>query len=443
MDYLSNDPETQKEMLAACGLGGVDELFGDIPRQALIQGLPDVPAGLSELEIDRLLRGLADKNALPRISYLGAGCYGHYIPAAVTAITSRSEFVTAYTPYQPEISQGLLQGIFEFQSMIATLTGMDAANASLYDGATALAEAAVMASLISRNETLLISETVHPEYRQTVQTYCTARNLTLKTIPMDASSGKTDAAALKALLAEKAAGVLVQSPNFFGQIEDLAGIGTLAHEAKSLFVPCFTEALSLALLKPHGAFGADIVVGEGQSLGIAAGFGGPHVGIMSCKAEYMRKLPGRIVGMTNDSQGREGFVLTLQAREQHIRREKAASNICSNQALCALTATVYMAAMGKTGLTHMAKVNYARAHYAALAFGSLPGIALKFGGPYFNEFVLECEDAAAVQKKLKAAGIAGGLSLGKFYPALKNCLLFCVTELVTKEDIDRTAEVLK
>jgi len=443
VDYLSNDPETQKEMLAACGLGGVDELFGDIPRQALIQGLPDVPAGLSELEIDRLLRGLADKNALPRISYLGAGCYGHYIPAAVTAITSRSEFVTAYTPYQPEISQGLLQGIFEFQSMIATLTGMDAANASLYDGATALAEAAVMASLISRNETLLISETVHPEYRQTVQTYCTARNLTLKTIPMDASSGKTDAAALKALLAEKAAGVLVQSPNFFGQIEDLAGIGTLAHEAKSLFVPCFTEALSLALLKPHGAFGADIVVGEGQSLGIAAGFGGPHVGIMSCKAEYMRKLPGRIVGMTNDSQGREGFVLTLQAREQHIRREKAASNICSNQALCALTATVYMAAMGKTGLTHMAKVNYARAHYAALAFGSLPGIALKFGGPYFNEFVLECEDAAAVQKKLKAAGIAGGLSLGKFYPALKNCLLFCVTELVTKEDIDRTAEVLK
>jgi len=443
VDYLSNDQDTRKEMLDACGLKHVEELFSDIPQQARLNKLLDIPAGLSEQETDRLIQKLVRKNNLPEISYLGGGCYEHYIPAAVTSLVNRSEFVTAYTPYQPEISQGLLQGIFEFQTMITQLTGMDAANASLYDGATALAEAAVMASLISRKDSLLIAETVHPEYRETVQTYCNARNLTLKTIPVNKESGKTDTRALKELLAEKTAGVLVQSPNFFGQIEDLQEIGDLVHEAKSLFVPCFTEALSLALLKPHGQFNADIVVGEGQSLGIPAGYGGPHVGIMACKNKYMRKLPGRIVGLTKDDQGREGFVLTLQAREQHIRREKASSNICSNQALCALRATVYMAAMGKTGMKHMGKVNYARAHYASQLFSSLPGIQLKFNGPFFNEFVLQCDDARAVQKKLKDQGIAGGLLLESYYPDMKDCLLFCVTEMVNKEDMDRTAEVLK
>jgi len=432
VDYLSNDQETRKEMLDACGLSQVEELFSDIPEQAHLKGLLDIPSGLSELEVDRLMRGLAGKNSLPEISYLGAGCYRHYIPAAVTSLVNRSEFVTAYTPYQPEISQGLLQGIFEFQTMISNLTGMDAANASLYDGATALAEAAVMASLISRNDRVIIAETVHPEYRETVETYCKARNLILETIPMNPETGKIDSALLKQLLTEKSAGVMIQSPNFLGQIEDLKEIGEMVHQAKSLFIPCFTEALSLAMLKPHGQFDADIVVGEGQSLGIAPGYGGPHVGIMSCKNKYLRKLPGRIVGLTHDAQGREGFVLTLQAREQHIRREKASSNICSNQALCALTATIYLAAMGKTGLQHMAKVNYARAHYASQLFAGLPGMQLKYNGPFFNEFVLQCQDAPEVLKKLKAQGIAGGVLLEKYYPSLKNCLLFCVTEMVSR-----------
>lgn len=442
MDYLSNDQETINEMLAACGLSREEELFSDIPEQARVKGSLNVPEGLSELEVDRLMNGLAAKNQLPEISYLGAGCYNHYIPAAVSSIVNRSEFLTAYTPYQPEISQGLLQGIFEFQTMVSNLTGMDAANASLYDGATALAEAAVMAVMISRKDGLLISETVHPEYRKTVETYCRARNLNLQTIPMDAHTGKTDTGALRSMVNKDIAAVLVQSPNYLGQIEDLQEIGSITHEAKSLFIPCFTEALSLALLKPHGEFDADIVVGEGQSLGIPMAYGGPLLGIMACKQKYLRKLPGRIVGMAQDSKGREGFVLTLQAREQHIRREKASSSICSNQALCALSATVYMAAMGKTGLQHMAKLNYNRAHYAAKILGEIPGIKLKYTGPFFNEFVLQCEDAAQVQRKMKDRGIAGGVSLESSYPALKNCLLFCVTEMISKEDMDRTTEVL-
>lgn len=443
MDYLSNNQEIRKEMLAACGVNRIDDLFCDIPEQFRIQELTDIPSGLSEWEVDRLVRGLAANNRLPGISYLGAGCYHHYIPASVSSLVGRSEFLTAYTPYQPEISQGLLQGIFEFQTMISVLTGMAGANASLYDGATALAEAAVMANLISRNNRLIISEAVHPEYRETVATYCRARDFTLETIPVNQETGKTDMSVLHSLLSDKAAGVLVQSPNFLGQIEDLKEIGIMVHEAKSLFIPSFTEALSLALLKPQRDFDADIVVGEGQSLGIPAGFGGPHVGIMACQKKYLRKLPGRIVGLTKDTEGRDGFVLTLQAREQHIRREKASSNICSNQALCALTATIYMAALGKTGLRDMAHVNYARAHYASELFSTLPGICLKYKGAFFNEFVLECDDAADVQKKLKEKGIAGGVLLEYLYPALKNCLLFCVTEMLSRDDIETTAAVLK
>jgi len=418
------------------------DFFRDIPQEARLKGGLPIGPGLSQLETEALVRRMEKKNRIPDTTLLGAGCYHHYIPSAVPAITGRSEFYTAYTPYQPEISQGLLQGIFEFQTMVSRLTGMDAANASLYDGAAALAEGAIMACLITGKNKILMSRTIHPQYRETVKTYCRARSIAVQEVLNDTSTGQISVRDLEDKLDSETAAFLVQSPNFLGIIEDLESLSPVVQNKKALLVSAFTEALSLGILKAPGALGADISVGEGQSLGIPPSFGGPHLGIMACKERYIRKLPGRIVGMAKDRKGQSGFVLTLQAREQHIRREKAASNVCSNQALCALAATVYMASLGGSGLREMAQVNYQRAHFLAGKLSGLPGFSLPLEGPFFNEFLVHCENPEEVNRKLRQRGIQGGYPLEKDYPELKGSLLFCVTEMINREDMDTVLEVL-
>ncbi|WP_053228035.1 aminomethyl-transferring glycine dehydrogenase subunit GcvPA [Spirochaeta cellobiosiphila] len=419
------------------------DYFSDIPKSIKLKGEIPIPKGLSQWEVEKHLHGLSRENWIPSISYLGAGCYQHYIPATVSAITGRSEFYTSYTPYQPEISQGLLQGIFEFQTMISRLTGMDAANASLYDGASALAEAAVMSTLITNNKKIIISEGVHPEYRQTLETYCRARSIDVVSIPLHFDMGKTNLKLLRDHLDSESASVIIQSPNFLGQIEDLDAVKNLLVSTKALFITAFTEALHLGLFHPPGKYDADIVVGEGQSLGINMNYGGPHLGIIACQSKHIRKLPGRIVGLAKDNNGKEGFVLTLQAREQHIRRDKATSNVCSNQALCAMAATVYLATMGQKGLKEVALQNYRLAHYAAQQFSNIPGIEILYPNGFFNEFVIKARSLDTFKSRLEAAGIQTGYPLGEVYPQLRDCMLFCVTELLDKSDILKTMEVLK
>ena len=441
MNYLPESPEGRRALLKESGVASFEELFRDIPAQLRDKGLMPIPAGLSEQEVRGLAEELSVRNTKYSVSLLGGGCYHHYIPAAVPALTNRAEFLTAYTPYQPEISQGLLQAIFEFQTMVSRLTGMDVSNASLYDGASALAEAAVMALSIKKRETIVIADSVHPEYRAVLATYAEARGFQVRTVK--SKNGTVSAEEWDKQIDDTAAAVIVQCPNFFGLLEDPEEICEAAHNRGALFISCFTEPAAFGLIKPPGDFGADITVGEGQSLGIPAGFGGPHLGLIACRNEYARKLPGRIVGLTNDHNGKEGFVLTLQAREQHIRREKAASNICSNQALCALTATVYMAALGDSGFKKLARLNYSRAHKLYRELTSLPGFEVVSNAPFFNEFVLKVPAAKEINRKLAGHGIAGGLELERFYPEMKNTLLFCVTEMISGKDIARITEILK
>lgn len=435
--FIPNTEKDRKEMMAAVGIKSVDELFKDVPKDKLFMGKLKIPEGLSEIELRRLLTGMSEENKYAHTSFLGAGVYNHFIPAVVNHLVSRSEFYTAYTPYQAEISQGILQAIYEWQSFISELCGMDMANASMYDGSTALAEGAFMAMRATKRKEIIISSTIHPEYRQVVKTYANARDLNL--VEADFDNGITSLQKLKGMVSENTAAVLIQNPNFFGRIEDIAAISKLAHEKGALLVVCVNEPTSLGILKAPGEY-ADIVVGEAQSFGNPMSFGGPGVGFMATKKAYMREIPGRLVGVTVDKDGNKGYILTLQAREQQVRRERASSNICSNEALCALAATVWMATLGKK-LRNLSELNVQKSHFV---FDELKKLGYKgvFTGPFYNEFVVRCKDSKKVQAELIKNGIVGGLDIGQHYPSLKNCLLFCVTEMSSREDIDRMLKVM-
>ncbi|TLS36351.1 aminomethyl-transferring glycine dehydrogenase subunit GcvPA [Pseudalkalibacillus caeni] len=433
--YLPMTEQDRKEMLETIGINSTEELFADIPESVRFKGELNVEKQLFEPELIKYMSSLANKNdnMLENVSFLGAGVYDHAIPSVVDHVIRRSEFYTAYTPYQPEISQGELQAIFEFQTMICELTGMEVANSSMYDGPTALAEAGLLSAGQTRKNKILVSKAVHPESRAVIQTY--AKGQHLEVVEIDAEGGKTNLEALEQAMDEETACVMVQYPNFFGQIEDLDKVEKIAHSQKSMFVVS-ANPLSLGLLTPPGQFGADIVVGDAQPFGIPAQFGGPHCGYFAVTKKLMRKVPGRLVGQTTDEEGRRGFVLTLQAREQHIRRDKATSNICSNQALNALASSVAMSALGKTGVKVMAKQNLTKAHYASNEFKKA-GLELVYEGPFFNEFVVRlAKPVKEVNQNLISKGIIGGYNLGRNYPELENCMLIAVTEQRTKAEID-------
>ena len=440
MDFIPNTDSDRADMLKDIKVDSVSSLFKDIPSSLLLKDKLKISSGLSEIEVKDLLRKISEKNRVGLSCFLGAGSYKHFIPSVVNHIISRSEFYTAYTPYQPELSQGMLQSIYEYQTMICSLTGMDVANASMYDGASALAESCIMAANITKKKEILISDSVHPDYMAVVRTYCEAHGFSLVTV--DFRDGVTSINKLKAKISDKTAAFLVQSPNFFGCIEDLNRIEQIVHSYGALLNVCVVEATSLGILKSPGSFGADIVVGEGQSFGNSLNFGGPYLGIMATKKQNVRHLPGRIVGGTTDKNGNKGYILNLQAREQHIRREKASSNICSNQALNALAATVYLSSLGKNGLRDVASLCLQKAYYL---FSSLAdaGVKILFNAPFYNEFVVKVDNAKKVNLELLNNGIIGGLELGKYYPLLSDCLLFCVTELNTREEIDKLVDLLK
>ncbi|WP_186325957.1 aminomethyl-transferring glycine dehydrogenase subunit GcvPA [Paenibacillus sp. Y412MC10] len=443
--YLPMTEQDQQEMLDTIGVSSLEDLFKDIPEEIRFKGDLPVSPGLNEYALTTHLSELAAKNANTDqyASFLGAGIYDHHIPSVINHVVSRSEFYTAYTPYQPEISQGELQAIFEFQSYICELTGMAVANASMYDGATALAEAGSLASAATKRKQLLVSSTVHPEARQVVRTY--AKGLGLDVVEVPSANGVTNLAELAEAVSDQTAAVLVQSPNFFGAIEDLAAIGDLIHASKGLMVVS-TNPISLGILEAPGKLGADIVVGDAQPLGISSSLGGPTCGFFAVSQDHMRRMPGRIVGQTVDRNGKRGFVLTLQAREQHIRREKATSNICSNQALLALCASVYLSVMGKQGMIEVGQLNLQKSHYAARRLGSISGVSMPFTSPYFNEFVIKLPEGtrvAEVNAKLLQKGILGGYDLGRAYSELEGHMLIAVTERRTKEQIDQFAEALE
>jgi glycine dehydrogenase subunit 1 len=444
MNFIPHTEKDRQEMLKFLGLESISELFIDIDRRLILKKNLDLPPAMSELELSRYMLMLSDKNGetLHKICFLGAGAYSHFIPSVVNHIISRSEFYTAYTPYQPEVSQGILQAIFEYQTMIAELTGMDVVNASVYDGASGLAEAAIMASNITDRKEIIISSTVHPEYRGVVKTYCDAHELKLKEVSFD--DGITDLKSLERVISDRSAGVFIQNPNFFGSIENVFEIEKVCHERGCLLVLSVVETTSLGMLKPPGDYGADIVTGEGQSFGNPLNYGGPYLGFMGTKKKYMRYIPGRLSGMTTDTKEKRGFVLTLQAREQHIRREKASSNICTNQALNALAATVYLSTLGKKGLSELANLCYQKAHYAYDNIKEITGFKPVFSAPFYNEFVIESPTAPKrLNERLLEHGIIGGFELGRYYPELKDAMLLCVTENNAKEDIDLLVEVLR
>jgi len=438
--YIPNTDADRAAMLETIGVKSVDELFTDIPREALNPAI-DLPPALSELELMRELGEMSaqDANLSEYACFLGAGAYNHFIPATVSHLIFRTEFYTAYTPYQAEISQGTLQTIFEYQSMICDLTGMDAANASHYDGATAAAEAAILAINSFRDRAkMIVAPTLHPQYRATLRTYLAGQNISVV--------GDEDlTASLDAVLAkhldDKTAGVIVANPDFLGEVRDLHSIAEQVHAAGAVFIVS-TYPISLGLYQPPGEYGADVAVGEGQPLGNPTAFGGPYLGLYACKEKFVRRMTGRLIGQTVDTQGRRGFVLTLQAREQHIRREKATSNICSNEALCALAASVYLAAMGKRGLRKVAELCHQKAHYAAREIGNLPGYRVT-SHEFFNEFTVECpRPVSEINRALYAKKIFGGYDVGKDYPHLKNTMLVAVTEMNTRQQIDTLVSAL-
>ncbi|MDQ6599628.1 aminomethyl-transferring glycine dehydrogenase subunit GcvPA [Bacillus salipaludis] len=439
--YLPMTEEDKRVMLETIGVSSVDELFSDIPEQVRFKGEYNIKAAKSEPALMKELFKMADRNAdLKRnVSFLGAGVYDHYMPVIVDHVISRSEFYTAYTPYQPEISQGELQAIFEFQTMICELTGMDVANSSMYDGGTALAEAAMLSAGHTKRKVILVSNAVHPEYREVLKTYAKGQNLSVVEIPV--KDGLTDLNELKGLVNADVAAVIVQYPNFFGRIEPLKELEEIIHANKSMFVVS-SNPLSLGVLTPPGKFGADIVIGDAQPFGIPSAFGGPHCGYFAVTEKLMRKVPGRLVGQTTDDEGRRGFVLTLQAREQHIRREKATSNICSNQALNALAASVAMTALGKKGVREMAANNLQKSQYAKNAFKAA-GFEIVNDGFSFNEFVVKLNHPVKeINKQLLQKGIIGGYDLGRDYSELTNHMLIAVTEQRTKEEIDTLVKEL-
>lgn len=440
--YIANTAEEQKEMLKEIGLGSLEDLFRDIPKDVRLQHSLKLPAVLSEMELLTHMKTLAAKNRnlSETTCFLGAGVYDHFIPSVIDSLVSRQEFYTAYTPYQPEISQGTLQAIFEFQTMMCELTGMEVANASMYDGASSLAEAMLMACQAARREEVLVARTVHPESREVMETYGGGRGITIREIGYE--DGRLDIQELKSAISSSTAAVIVQSPNFFGMMESLQEIGEIAHQNKALLVVS-ADPISLALLKSPGELGADIVVGEGQALGNPLSFGGPHLGFFCTTEKLLRKMPGRIVGQTTDKQGKRSFTLTIQAREQHIRREKATSNICSNHALNALAATIYLTVMGKQGLREVASLSLQKAHYAFSQMTKIQGFSAPFTGSFFKEFVLTTPiPPEELNRQLLKDAIIGGYPLEKHYPELKNSWMIAVTEQRTKAEIDKLAEKL-
>jgi len=435
----ASGPE-QKEMLQAVGAAGFDDLFRDIPAELQTERF-NLPDGRSELEVMQILRDLAARNASRLVNFCGAGFYDHFIPAAVDALAGRGEFYTAYTPYQPEASQGTLQASYEYQTAVARLTGMEAANASMYDGGTALFEGMMMAMRCTGRRRVLVCEGVSPIYRTMLKSYTTSLDIQYEEIPL--ANGLADRGAFQSRLKADVAAILVQNPNFFGCVDDLSDLVTAAHAVGALAV-FSVYPLALGILKTPGAMGADIVTGEGQSLGLPLSFGGPYLGIMATRKSYVRKLPGRIVGATQDSVGRRGFVLTLQAREQHIRREKAMSNICTNEALCALRALIYLSLLGKQGLAEVAECCAALAAYAKTRLGAIRGVRLTFEQPFFNELALTLPaDASDVVSRLIDGGIAAGFPVSRYYRGMENVLLLAFTEKRTKAEIDVLAARLE
>lgn len=433
--YLPMTEDDKKQMLDVIGVESIEELFSDVPERVRFQGDLRVKPAKAESALLKELSELARKNANTKeyASFLGAGVYDHYVPVIVDHVISRSEFYTAYTPYQPEISQGELQAIFEFQTMICELTGLDVANSSMYDGGTALAEAAMLAAGHTRKKKIVVSKAVHPEARDVLKTYAAGQNL--QVVEIGYKDGVTNLAALESEMNEDVACVVVQYPNFLGQVEKLADIEKIVHQHKGLFIVS-SNPLALGVLTPPGKFGADIVIGDAQPFGIPAQFGGPHCGYFATTKALMRKIPGRLVGQTTDVDGKRGFVLTLQAREQHIRRDKATSNICSNQALNALAAAVAMTALGKQGVKEMALQNISKAQYAKKQFEK-SGFTVVFSGPAFNEIVVNCKRSVKeVNEALMRCKIIGGYDLGKYDEELVNHMLVAITELRTKEEID-------
>jgi glycine dehydrogenase subunit 1 len=427
-------------MLRAIGIRSVDELFAPIPAEYRLKRELDLPPSMAEADIvDWYRQRAADTSTAGYACFLGAGAYHHYRPVVVDPLISRGEFFTAYTPYQPEISQGTLQAIFEFQSMICELTGMEVANASMYDGSTAATEAVLMAARVTGRRGVLAARSVHPEYREVLATYARNQSMPVHEVGFQ-QNGRVDAAALDKALGDDVACVLVQSPNFFGTLEDVAALAEVAHRKGALLVVAIAEAVSLGIVRPPTE--ADIVAMEAQAFGIPTSFGGPYAGVIATKEKFVRQMPGRLVGQTVDKQGRRGFVLTLSTREQHIRREKATSNICTNQALIALMASIFMSVYGREGLKELAKQNLAKAAYAAEQFSHSAKVL--FGGaPRFNEFVIQtADDPAAMNQRLLEQKIIGGLSLKRFYPELGNASLWCCTELTRRAAIEQAAKAL-
>ena len=432
MSYIPSTPEQRQEMLRAVGAESWRELYRDVPQDMLLDRPLDLPEGMSELELTRAMNAIAAKNRVFPTVLRGAGAYDHYIPAVVRSIPAKEEFLTAYTPYQAEMSQGVLQSIFEYQTMICELTGMDVANASVYDGATAAAEAAAMCRDRKRRVTL-ISAAAHPDTINTVRTYCYGTGDELRIVP--AKDGKTDPEALRDMLTPEVASFYLQQPNFYGLFEDADALGALVHESGALFV-MGCNPIALGIMKTPRASGADVAVGEGQPLGLPMGFGGPYLGFMAATAKLMRRLPGRIVGETVDSKGERAYVLSLQAREQHIRREKASSNICSNEALCALTAAVYLSVMGPEGLAEAARQSMAKAHYLCKALCAIEGVERVYSGDFFHEFVTALPRRDEVLRALEDAGILGGLPV-------EDGVLWCATEKVSRAELDKAAAIVK
>lgn len=432
--YVPSTLQERQEMLESIGLSSIDQLFSHIPDELKLKGELNLPSGMSELEVSSAMKKIAAKNVVFGSIFRGAGAYDHYIPSIVKSVTGKEEFLTAYTPYQAEISQGVLQSIFEYQTMICELTGMDVSNASVYDGATAAAEAVNMCCERSR-KVVFCSAAAHPDTIAVVKTYCWAAGHELVLLPV--KDGKTDLDAMASQLDKKTSACLyLQSPNFFGQLEEMEKAAEMIHSVGAkLIAGC--NPIALGLLKTPAEQGADIAVGEGQPLGMPLSFGGPYLGFMAATQAMMRKLPGRIVGETVDVDGKRAFVLTLQAREQHIRREKASSNICSNQALCALTASVYLATVGPDGLKQAASLCYQKAHYLAQQLCSIPGVSLRYSGTFFHEFVTDQKDSDKLLSALEQQGISGG------YPLADGGILWCATEKNTKEEMDRVVEIIR
>ena len=446
MSYVPNTPEEQQAMLESLGLSTLEDLLEPVPAEVRLQAPLDLPPALSEPDLKRLMSRMAARNQdLDRtISFLGAGTYDRSIPSVVPHLQRRSEFVTSYTPYQPEVSQGMLQAIYEFQTMVCQVTGMDIANASLYDGSTAMVEAILMALGPGGRGEVVISTGVDPQYRRVLQTYAFARGFSIKEVAVQ--DGVTSLEELRSAVSSSTAAVIVQQPNFFGCIEDVRAIEPIAHQGKTLFISVVTEPASLGLIAPPGAYNADITVGEMMSFGNSMSYGAPALGFMATKQKFMRLLPGRLVGQTVEEGEKKqtGYVLTLQTREQHIRRERATSNICTNQSLLAVGATIFLAALGKQGFHELGELCVQKAHYAFRQITAIPGFEAAFSGPFFDEFVIKCPvSMGKLEQHFTQAGIIGGYPLAESYPGMDNAMLFCVTETRTKEDIDLLVAVLK